>query len=430
MREWLVDRARAGWAALSRTTGPPPLPTTRNRVFDALLALLVALLSIEYATSGVDVRAPVIFLPEPLLPDFRVLPPDHPEERVGPVLLALVASVSLTARRRYPLAVLWVVTAMTVLASGDEARLTFYAVVIAVYSAALYSQYRVATLLGVGSAVAAAYALGDSRLPAVPQEYLALLIVVPIAFAANGMRTWKLRTDEGLAQMSALEEEQAEALRRAVEHERARIARELHDVVTHNVSVMVIQAGAARKVMAADPDQAREALLAVEAGGRAAMSELRHVMGLLAPDDEAADPLAPQPGLEQVAALVQRVRGTGLPVELDVAGTPRALPPGIGLAAYRVVQEALTNTVKHAAGASASVLVEYRPDRLRVEVTDTGGRPGAATGTGRGLIGLRERLSVYGGTLRTGPRTAGGFRVTALIPLDLIPSDLIPLEES
>ncbi|MEV0681979.1 histidine kinase [Actinosynnema sp. NPDC050436] len=419
MQRWWADRARAGWAALVRASGPPPRPTRRNRVFDALLALLVAVLSIDFALGGVDVPGPTPDVFRPPVVDLRLLLPEPVEEPVGPVLVALVASVALTARRRYPLAVLWVVAAMTVLAAGDEARLTFYAVVIAVYSAAVYSPYRWATLLGVVAVAVAANALGSSRLPAVPQEYVPLLIVVPIAFAANGMRTWKLRTDEGLAQMSALERDQAEALRRAVEHERARIARELHDVVTHNVSVMVIQAGAARKVMAADPDQARDALLAVEAGGRAAMSELRHVMGLLTSDGEADDPLAPQPGLGQVAALVDRVRATGVPVRLEVDGTPRALPSGIELAAYRVVQEALTNTVKHAAGASASVLVEYRPERLRVEVGDTGGRAGAGRAPGgRGLIGLRERLSVYGGTLRTGPTAEGGFRVTALIPLE------------
>jgi signal transduction histidine kinase len=196
-------------------------------------------------------------------------------------------------------------------------------------------------------------------------------------------------------------------------------------VVTHNVSVMVIQAGAARKVMHANPEQAREALFAVEAGGRAAMAELRHVMGLLTMDSEGPDPaattgLTPQPSLDRLDALVQRVRDTGIPVELTVAGAPCALLPGVELTAYRVVQEALTNTVKHAAGATATVLIEYGADHLLVEVTDTGGGPGvsAATGNGYGLIGLRERLAVYGGTLHAGRRPRGGYRVKALFPLD------------
>lgn len=195
---------------------------------------------------------------------------------------------------------------------------------------------------------------------------------------------------------------------------------------------MIIQAGAARKIMKSLPEEAAEALLAVEAGGRAAMTELRHVMGLLTMADEGegtdagadladkAAELAPQPGLGQLETLVGRVRDTGLSVDLTVTGSPRPLPPGLELAAYRVVQEALTNSVKHASGATAAVAVEYSPQRLRVEVTDTGGRPSAdaAAGSGRGLIGLRERLAVYDGTLNTGRRLTGGYRVEALIPLE------------
>lgn len=165
------------------------------------------------------------------------------------------------------------------------------------------------------------------------------------------------------------------------------------------------------------------------------MTELRHVMGLLTMADEGqgtygdaelADPaaeLAPQPGLDQLETLLGRVRDTGLSVALTVTGPPRPLPPGLELAAYRVVQEALTNTVKHASGATAAVTVEYGPERLRVEVTDTGGHPGAsaATGSGRGLIGLRERLAVHDGTLNTGRRLTGGYRVEAQIPLETVP---------
>ncbi len=298
----------------------------------------------------------------------------------------------------------------------------------AVYSAAVYSPYRVATLAALPVSVALVGTAGNSVTPIVPNEYIALLILVPMAGAAVGLRTWKLRTDEGRTRLLALEREQAEALRGAVEHERARIARELHDVVTHHVSVMIIQAGAARTIMERSPGQAGEALLAVEAGGRAAMTELRHVMGLLTMDAEggrtdgaeAGEELSPQPGLDQLGTLVGRVRDAGLPVDLTVTGRPRAVPSGIGLAAYRVVQEALTNTVKHASGAGASVTVEYAPKRLRVEVTDTGGGAGAGAGNGRGLIGLRERLTVYGGTLSTGPCPAGGYRVEALIPLEAL----------
>jgi signal transduction histidine kinase len=178
--------------------------------------------------------------------------------------------------------------------------------------------------------------------------------------------------------------------------------------------------------MEASPDQAREALLAVEASGRSAMTELRHVMGLLTMDGDGADhadaaDLAPQPGLDGLDALVQRVRQTGVPVELTVTGQPGPLPSGIELTVYRLVQEALTNTVKHASGAAVRVGLDYHADHLEVEVTDTGGTSGAAagTGTGRGLIGLRERLAVYGGTLQAGPRVTGGYRVRARIPVEV-----------
>ncbi|GGR89105.1 two-component sensor histidine kinase [Streptomyces humidus] len=414
------DRLGEWFTLLTRPNGPLPRPTRRGRTFDAAVALAVGVGSVYYV---LDNMTGIV--------DRGDRPGPAPGEWIGPVIVAIIASAPLTLRRRYPLAVLWIVLAAVMVTPHDAPRLTFYACVVAAYSAAAYSPHRIPTLASLG--VAVLLVSTDSALPTVPDQYAPYLILVPIVVAANGLRTWKLRSDEGRRRLSAMEREQAEALRRAVEHERARIARELHDVVTHNVSVMVIQSGAARKVMDAHPDQAREALLAVEAGGRAAMTELRHVMGLLTTDTP-ADPdspgpagmvdLAPQPGLGELETLVARVGKTGMPVKLTVTGQRRPLPSGIELAAYRVVQEALTNTVKHAAGASAAVTVDYAATHLRVEVTDTGGTAstfrtnGSATGAGRGLIGLRERLAVYGGTLRTGPHRADGYRVTALIPLE------------
>jgi signal transduction histidine kinase len=330
----------------------------------------------------------------------------------GSAFLAALAFAPLVLRRRFPLTVLWLVSGLLMVVPDDAPRGTFYACVIAAFSAVFYSPYLVATL---GSVVVAAGFIGELRastLPIVSYKYIPFLILLPVVVAAFGIRRWKGRTE-------ALRRDRAEELRRAAELERARIARELHDVVTHNVSVMIIQAGAARKVLDTDSGQTREALLAVEAGGRAAMAELRHVMGLLTVGEE-GDDLAPQPGLDRLQALIARMRNTGVPVELTTTGDPRVVPSGVDLAAYRVVQEALTNTVKHASGASASVTVEYGAEGLLVEVVDTGGTPGpaAGAGAGRGLIGLRERLAVYGGTLLAGPRPTGGFRVRALIPLD------------
>ncbi|MEU4080035.1 sensor histidine kinase [Streptomyces venezuelae] len=429
MLERLRAAGREAVRDARRPTGPPLRLSRRAWQFDVLVALTLGIATVHYGIDNTD----VVVVREIAPGVNHVMPrPSGPGGMAFMVTLAVIASGALALRRRFPLAVLCVVTAAVLATPQSVMRLTFYAFVIAVYSAAVHSPYRVATLAALPVSVLLVGTSGNSVTPIIPNEYIALLILVPMAGAALGLRTWKLRTDEGRTRLSALEREQAEALRRAVEHERARIARELHDVVTHNVSVMVIQAGAARKIMKTSPEQAGEALLAVEAGGRAAMTELRHVMGLLTMADEGEgtdeDPdvtgtaaeLAPQPGLDQLESLVGRVRDAGLTVDVTVTGPPRPLPPGLELAAYRVVQEALTNTVKHASGSTAAVTVEYGPDRLRVEVTDTGGHPGAdaAAGNGRGLIGLRERLAVYDGTLHAGRRLTGGYRVEALIPLE------------
>jgi signal transduction histidine kinase len=430
MRRAVTDRLRTGWRALLRRSGPPPKPTVRGQVFDVALALGLALIAIRAGGGDEPQRPYRVEMPGPGLPPPRppeaVWPPFlpiEPDRSEGTILLLLLVVAPLVLRRRYPLAVLWTVLSIAPAVSENHPvlRLSFYAVVIAGYTAAVYSPYRIPALASLPLAALGYAQMQSDGTPTVSADSVPFLILVPIAVAADGLRRWKSHADAGRARMSAMEHEQIEALRRATEHERARIARELHDVVTHNVSVMVIQAGAARKIMDASPDQAREALLAVEASGRSAMTELRQVMGLLTTDgDEDGPDLAPQPGLDRLEALVQRMRAAGVPVELSVTGQRGALPSGIELTVYRLVQEALTNTVKHASGAAVRVLVAYHGDRLEVEVTDTGGPPGASAGSGagRGLIGLRERLAVYGGTLQAGPRISGGFRVHARIPVE------------
>jgi signal transduction histidine kinase len=229
---------------------------------------------------------------------------------------------------------------------------------------------------------------------------------------------------------------------RPLELERARIASELHDVVTHNVSVMVVQAGAARQVLRAEQDEARSALLAVEASGRTAMAELQHMLGLLPlpgepepgalADGHDLGQLRPLPGLDQLTTLTDRMAAAGLDVELKILGTPWTLPTGRDLAAYRVIQEALTNVLKHAGTARTVITLDYRPDGLTVEVADDGprcpagpsphpqqpGRPAAIPGTGRGLLGLRERVILRGGKFDAGRRPGGGWRVMARFPAD------------
>ncbi|MBF9129503.1 sensor histidine kinase [Plantactinospora sp. S1510] len=411
---------RAGIRQMLRPSGTLPRLSWRSQAFDVGLSLTLIATRAHIRT--------VQLAPTPTVYDSLPVPARAlllPTERHGlDWAIMLLAVAPLIFRRRYPLAMLWVVLCMAPLLAADPVarQLSFLTCVVAGYTAAVYSPYRVPAL---ASLLVAVLLYGNLEEVRVPPGFIPFLILVPILVSANGLRRWKHRADEGRARMSALERDQIAALGHAAEHERARIARELHDVVTHNVSMMVIQAGAARHVLDTAPERARESLLAIEAGGRAAMTELRHVMGLLTmnsagPNAAGAADLAPQPGLDRLDALVDRLSDSGVPVTLTRSGQPRPVPAGVELAAYRVVQEALTNTVKYAAGATAAVHVEYAADHLRVHVTDTGGAAStsASTGGGHGLIGLRERLAVYGGTLRAGPRLTGGYRVDAQIPLE------------
>jgi signal transduction histidine kinase len=313
-----------------------------------------------------------------------------------------------------------IAAATTVIASSRDAGVPLIASVTAVfaaYSAVLHSRYRnlaIAVVLVVAAIVTATF--GD-LLPLLPPRFTAIFTVAAAAAAGLGIRELRRRLQDSSARLRRSAQEHQVATQRAVDAERARIASELHDVVTHNVSVMVVQAGAARKVLASSPEDAEEALLAVEASGRTALAELRSLLGLLSPaSDGASDAvLRPQPGLAELDALIGRVLAAGLPVEFRVSGAPRPLPAGADLAAYRVVQEALTNVLRHAGESSASVLLAWGED-LMITVSDDG--PGARHAPpGRGLLGLRERLSIYGGQLDAGPRPGGGWQLRAVMPL-------------
>jgi signal transduction histidine kinase len=226
-----------------------------------------------------------------------------------------------------------------------------------------------------------------------------------------------LRTAELRDRAERLEREREANARAAVAEERTRIAREMHDVVAHSLSVMVIQAEAAEEMLARDPERARKPLSAVQETGRSALTELRRMLGVLREIDEGPD-LAPQPGLAGLDDLVAHVRDAGLPVTLRVEGEPRPLSPTGDLQAYRIVQEALTNALKHAGPARADVLVRYEPSDLVIEVTDDGrGYDPGADGRGHGLIGMRERVAVCGGEMTAGRRAQGGFEVRARLPI-------------
>ncbi|MFF4776599.1 sensor histidine kinase [Microtetraspora fusca] len=248
--------------------------------------------------------------------------------------------------------------------------------------------------------------------------------LVAVCAAAVAIHARRSRIRDLAERNRLMQAERDTATRLAVEQERARIARELHDVVSHNVSVMIIQTGAARRSVHELPEEAIEALRAAETSGREAMNELRHLLGLLASADPHED-LVPQPGLSRLGALVDKIAFAGMPVEMSIEGQPRPLPAGVDLTAYRIVQEALTNALKHAPGGRAEVFVRYTERLLRVEVVNTGPSvltgtiaPASGNGAGRGLVGLRERVTVLGGDLDARRRLGGGYRVRAKIPLE------------
>jgi signal transduction histidine kinase len=363
------------------------------------------------------------------------------------LVLAALTTAPLAVRRVRPLTAFWLIVAAAVLSPRSTANvITLAAVVLAAYSAVVYSRFRGAAILSMPAAgwLDAVY-LHNTPSSAVPHTGTAILVLFPVLVAANTIHQWRRQAGDSKARLLRLQADHEAVTRQALKDERARIASELHDVVTHNVSVMIVQAGAARQVLSDAPDDARTALLAVEASGRAAMAELRQLLGLLSPygppgagEEGAGDgqasaggPLAelqPQPGLHQLGPLIDRVRAAGLPVELDACQIPHDLAPGLGLAAYRIVQEALTNVIKHAGKPATRVSLRCGGGGLLIEVADSG-RPIAAAGpavttipgAGRGLVGLRERVALYGGDLAAGPRPGGGWLVTARLPADSRP---------
>ncbi|MFI7436376.1 histidine kinase [Micromonospora haikouensis] len=252
--------------------------------------------------------------------------------------------------------------------------------------------------------------------------YLVLnnLLVAVVAYAVGRAVHARRASTEALRERARVAEQNQRSLaEQAVADERRRIARELHDVVAHHVSVMGVLATGARRVLRRDPDAADEAIATIEDTGRATLRELRRLLDVLRTDAEPAADLAPQPGLAGIEPLVEQVREAGLPVTLRVEGEPGPLEEGVALTVYRIVQEALTNALKHAGEATAVVRLTFGAAYLAVEVTDTGRGPApGAVRVGHGLVGMRERVGLYGGTLRAGARPGGGYRVYARIPVE------------
>jgi signal transduction histidine kinase len=345
---------------------------------------------------------------------------------VATASVVAIATLALAWYRRRPLATLGVVVA-AIAAPELFTRLTvtlwghFVPLLICVYAVARWCDGRRAAV-GVVLALVAITIL-MLRVPSVRTADNVPFTVVPISVAFVAGRVLQRRQHrhhELAAHASRLEADRNAQISAALADERARIARELHDIVAHCVSVMVVQAGAAEDLLNRDPERAREPLRAVQETGRQAVAELGRMLGLLRGAGAGTDGLnlAPQPGTAQLAELAERMSALGLPVQLTVAGHPRPLPPGVELTAFRVVQEALTNTLKHGGpGVKAHVDVHYMPHALDVDITDDG-FPGSPAGTGHGLIGMDERASIYGGSIQAGTSPEGGFRVHLTLPLD------------
>ncbi len=331
------------------------------------------------------------------------------EDEQGPRWLAAVAlllmSVALVWRRRAPLPALFAICAVyaawSVVDAPAGSLMPFVILLVGVFGAAQRESQGRALVGGVAglAAIWVEIAVTDNDLA---NYAFTGFFVVAAWLAGRGFRTRELG--------------QVESAREAAAEERARIARELHDVVAHNVSVMVIQAQAAQQSTESESPAGR-ALTSIESAGQDALTEMRRLLGLLRREDEELA-LAPQPSIRHIERLAESVRQAGLPVEVEVTGKPVALPPGVDVSAYRIVQEALTNALKHAGPARARVLVRYGPSELDLEISDDGMATGTApNGGGHGLVGMRERARVYGGVVETGSRPDGGYAVRVRLPL-------------
>ncbi|MEU6986993.1 sensor histidine kinase [Streptomyces sp. NPDC046324] len=352
-------------------------------------------------------------------------------------VVAALFSVVVALRRRAPEKMLLLAVALGLVQLGFGLQPFFadFAMLVIIYTVAAHDGPRWASRLALAGGLSAA-TLSMLRWPsetspgsALAHVFFTVIMTVPFALAwvlGDSLRTRRAYFAQLEERASRLEKEREAQAKVAVAAERARIARELHDVVAHNVSVMVVQADGAAYVLDSSPETAKQALETISSTGRQALAEMRRLLGILRTGEhQEAGEYVPQPDVEQIEDLVEQVRGAGLTVDFRIEGTPRPLPSGVELTAYRIVQEALTNTRKHGGpDVGASVRLVYFDDGLGLLVEDDGRgathemyEDGGADGRGHGLIGMRERVGMVGGTLDAGPRPGGGFRISALLPL-------------
>jgi signal transduction histidine kinase len=364
-------------------------------IWDSLLAAALFVLGVLGATLGGNA------------------PDGTPRATPGPeaYVLLVLGCVPLAFRRRRPVTVLTLVGAATAaLAARETGADLALSLVVASFTAAAHVDRERFQRVVVPIAVVAAVA---SLLLAYPDTNWVEVLVGTTFSAGLPMLFGRIAHNR----RRRLAGDRERAAHDAVMAERSRIARELHDAVAHSMSVMVVQAGAARTVIDRDPEAAKAAIARIEETGRDGLTEMRRLIGVLTAPGTEAD-LSPQPGLAQFEALLETVRGAGVPVEVVTRGQPRQLPPSADLIAYRVVQEALTNVVRHAGGAHARVLLDWSHDALAIEVADDGRGGAADAAGGHGLIGMRERVALYGGSLETGARPGGGFSVRVRLPFE------------
>ncbi|MFE0047906.1 sensor histidine kinase [Streptomyces albireticuli] len=348
--------------------------------------------------------------------------------------IAAVLCLVVALRRRAPVKMLLLATAAGVaqLVTDTPQQLADFAMLVIIYTVASGTVRWASRFALVGGLLAPLIAnlRWSSPDQGVNQHIIGtVFMTVPFVLAwvlGDSMRTRRAYWAQLEERAGRLEKEREQQARMAVTAERARIARELHDVVAHNVSVMVVQADGAAYVLDASPEQAKQALETISGTGRQALAEMRRLLGVLRTEEGGeGGEYVPQPDVEQIGDLVEEVRGAGLPVDFQVEGAPRPLPSGVELTAYRIVQEALTNTRKHGGpDAGASVRLTFFDDGLGLLVEDDGRgaqhelyESGGADGMGHGLIGMRERVGMVGGTLDAGPRPGGGFRISVLLPI-------------
>jgi signal transduction histidine kinase len=343
--------------------------------------------------------------------------------------LILLQTAPVALRRRVPVLAL----AATTIGLFTYSHLRYlpslasFGFLIALYSVAAYRSRRVSVPAGLASAAALFAMLLFAPEPITPDAFGVDYLLGGAAWVlGDAVRIRRGHVVQLEDRALRLEHERAERVKQAVTEERQVIARELHDVVAHNVSVMVAQAGAAQRIFHDQPDEALGALGAIENSGREALVEMRRLTGFLRTEHDQVDGRSPLPGLSNLEALVDQVEEAGVPITLTIEGRRRPLPVGLDLSAFRIVQEALTNTLKHAGPTTANVVVRYGDRRLDLTITDQGlgGTNGNANGSrpGYGQLGMRERVALFGGELRMGPLRDGGYRVSASLPMDGGPS--------